>query len=153
MNAAVKVGLVGIGGYFAYKWYTGRQAAAPASSTALVPLVTQAPAPAAAPQMDSWYSQLKAAAAADSNFTGSGDSLSSSPDHWNVYLNSVTGYSADLDSLFGGIDKTTSIRATPAVTAAVFWAAVAPGLKSVKGLSGLGFYGGLGSLMASRGWN
>jgi hypothetical protein len=102
--------------------------------------------------MDSWYSQLKAAAASDPNFTGSGDALLSSPDHWNVYLNSVTGYSANLDSLFGTINPATQTRASN-VTAAAFWSAVAPGLKSAKGLAGLGMYGGLGRICYGREWN
>jgi hypothetical protein len=137
-------GALGYGAYYLYNHYASQPV------VAATPVGTP---PAPAPQMDSWYSQLKAMAASDSNFTGSGDSLSSSPDHFNVLLQSVTGYSAPLDSLFGTIDQATSIRATPAVTAAAFWAAVSPGLKASKGLAGLGFYGGLGSLLVSRGWN
>ena len=92
----------------------------------------------------------------DAFFTGSGDSLSSSPDHWNVYLQSVTGYSAPLNTLFSG-DATAAAGAnerTTNITAAQFWAKVSSGLATSKGLSGLGLFGGLGQLVGrQRGWN
>jgi hypothetical protein len=140
----LKIGAVGVGAYLTYKWYTGRTAS-PATSVAAVAAPT---ASTGSLQMDSWYSQLKSSAASDStNFTGSGDGLSGSPDHWAYNLNVIAGYQAPLDSLFGAVGSG-GLRDS-SITAAMFWSKVAPGLQSTKGLSGLGIYGGLGSL-ASR---
>lgn len=136
-------GAIGVGAYWVYTSYFGGSAAvsaAPAGGGAPSPTPT-----VGSSQMDTWYGQLKAAAAADSsNFSGSGDSLSGSPDHWNYFLNSITGYGANLDTTFGAVGST---GRAGTITAATFWNAVAPGLKSAKGLTGLGFYAGLGSLV------
>ena len=80
--------------------------------------------------LDSVYTKLKTLAAADANFTGTGDALSSSPDHWNYYVNQLLpGAAVNLDTLFGGPN-----RFSP-VTAAVFWAAAGPVLGKQFGLS------------------
>ena len=142
MNKMVIIGGIGIAGYFAYKWYTGQTAAAPASSAVAAPTVSQGSL-----QMDSWYGQLKNSAASDStNFTGSGDALSGSPDHWAYNLNVIAGYQVPLDSLFGAVNSG-GLRDSK-ITAAMFWSKVAPGLQSTKGLSGLGMFGGLGGWAA-----
>ena len=96
--------------------------------------------------LDSVYTHLKTLAGSDPNFTGSGDSLSSSPDHWNVYVNQLLpGASLNLDTLFGGPN-----RFSP-VTAAIFWAKAGPVLGKQFGLSGLGLYAGLGAYLTDSG--
>ncbi len=107
---------------------------------------TGATNPPAAQSLDSVYTKLKAAVAGDPNFTGSGDALSGSPDHWAYYLNLLyPGNSANLDALFPAPN-----RSSP-VTAAQFWTAVGPGLGKQFGLSGLGLYAGLGAYLHDRG--
>jgi hypothetical protein len=120
------------------------------SPTATVAPPTGTATTAAAVQsLDSVYTQLKTLAGSDPNFTGSGDSLSSSPDHWNVYVNQLLpGASLNLDTLFGGPN-----RFSP-VTAAQFWALAGPVLGRQFGLSGyrgMGLYAGLGAYMQDRG--
>jgi hypothetical protein len=102
--------------------------------------------PAAAPQsLDSVYAQLKTAGAA-AGFSGSGDSLTASPDQWNYFLNSLfPSNSANLDALFPAPN-----RSSP-VTAAKFWSAVGPVLGKQFGLSGLGLFAGLGDYLHERG--
>jgi hypothetical protein len=117
------------------------------SPTATVAPPTGTATTAAAVQsLDSVYTHLKTLAGSDPNFTGSGDSLSSSPDHWNVYVNQLLpGASLNLDTLFGGPN-----RFSP-VTAAVFWAKAGPVLGKQFGLSGLGLYAGLGAYLTDSG--
>jgi hypothetical protein len=162
------LGLVGVGGYLAYRWYTGQPAAlvsgstaaatpaAPAGasvSTVVTPAapVTAAPAAPAAPaspsSLDAMYATLKNQAASDAFFTGSGDSLTASVDHWNYYLGQLVPAGvtipAGLFSNIGGDDPNN-------LTAAQYWAVMAPWLSSNAGLSGLGIYGGLGALVRAH---
>ena len=87
------------------------------------------------------YQSLKAAAAPDAFFSGSGDSLSSSVDHWNVYLTQVTGLTAP-----GGMFASVSGDDPNNLTAVQYWAVMAPWVSAQLGLGGLGVYGGLGAL-------
>jgi hypothetical protein len=104
-----------------------------------------AAAAAPAQSLDSVYTQLKTAGAA-AGFSGSGDSLSASPDQWNYFLNSLfPSNSANLDALFPAPN-----RFSP-VTAAKFWSAVGPVLGKQFGLSGLGLFAGLGDYLHERG--
>lgn len=101
---------------------------------------------------DAIYVALKAAAGTDPNFTGSGDSLTSSGARWGFYLQRVVPgaslsapvASPDLSSM--GIDLGTNY------TAAAFWAAVAPWVRSTYGLTGLGALGALGNYARMKGY-
>jgi hypothetical protein len=161
------LGAVGVGGYLAYKWYTGQPVAlvsgstAPATSaggsvsTVATPAapVTTAPvasvlaAPAAPSALDTMYAALKNQAASDAFFTGSGDSLTASVDHWNYYLAQLVPAGvtipAGLFSNVAGDDPNN-------LTAAQYWAVMAPWLSSNAGLSGLGMFGGLGALVRAH---
>lgn len=108
--------------------------------------------PAAPSQLDAIYKAMKADITAYNNpgtgdafFTGSGDSLANSAHRFNFYLQrSYTGTIPDLGAVFADPDAV--------LTAAQFWAAMAPALKAANsGLTGLGFYGGLGALVGG-GW-
>jgi hypothetical protein len=119
------------------------------TATVAPPTGTATTTAATVQSLDSVYTQLKTLAGSDPNFTGSGDALSSSPDHWNVYVNQLLpGASLNLDTLFGGPN-----RFSP-VTAAQFWALAGPVLGKQFGLSGyrgMGLYAGLGAYMQDRG--
>jgi hypothetical protein len=91
--------------------------------------------------LDGIYANLKAWAAGDAFFSGSGDSLSSSVDHWNVYLNQVTGL-----TIPGGMFANVSGDDPSNLTAAQYWSVMAPWVAAQKGLGGLGVFGGLGAL-------
>ncbi len=114
-----------------------------ASGPVTTPAASSAPA---VQSLDSVYTKLKTLAAADANFTGTGDAISSSPDHWNYYVNQLLpGAAVNLDTLFGGPNRFSPI------TAAVFWAAAGPVLGKQFGLSGLGLFAGLGAYLHEHG--
>ena len=113
------------------------------------PVVAVAPpavvTPASSSGLDAMYQSLKAAAAPDAFFSGSGDSLSSSVDHWNVYLQRLVS-----TPIPGGMFSNVSGDDSNNLTAAQYWAVMAPWVASTTGLSGLGIFGGLGALVMGR---
>ena len=111
------------------------------------PLATT-PTNPSGPSLDSLYTQLKTSAMGDTNFTGSGDSMSGTPYHWQFYVNALKpGNTLDLTVAFPGVDL------TQPMTAAQFWAGAGPALGAEYGLTGygLGMYAGLGDYMRTRG--
>ena len=123
------------------------QAAATTTAVAVstpAPVVALPPVDAHGPvnkTLDDIYASLKAAAAPDAFFSGSGDSLTSSVDHWNVYLQRLVSTPIP-GGMFAGVSGDDSNN----LTAAQYWAVMAPWVASTTGLSGLGVYGGLGAL-------
>jgi hypothetical protein len=118
---------------------------------AIVPQATAAAAPSHSSQLDSIYAALKAAAASDPNFTGTGDALTSSPYRWNFYLQRVlpgatmdtpVSNTPDLNATFPGVDLSQNM------TAAVYWAGMSNALGATQGVSG--FLAGLGALVGAR---
>lgn len=164
-NKLVTFALLGGGAWLAYKMFfsasdvaalpAATPGAAPASPTAPaaaspdIPVVAAplpvTPTPATVNALDTIYADLKAATAGDPYFSGSGDSRASDMDHWNFYLGRVANVTPpDPVPFFPGVERGT------ALTAAVYWAALAPWVKSTKGLAGLGMFGGLGALTMRR---
>jgi hypothetical protein len=125
---------------------TGTTVATPAAPVAPVQVGLQV-ASAAPSSLDAMYATLKNQAASDAFFTGSGDSLTASVDHWNYYLAQLVPAGvtipAGLFSNVAGDDPNN-------LTAAQYWAVMAPWLRSNAGLSGLGIYGGLGALVRAH---
>ena len=156
------IGGLGVGGYFAYQWYqkTYGTAAAATTATPTPSASTQSPAPlspqpqqpapssvaATTSALDALYAQLKSAVATDALFSGSGDSRTGSVDHWNYYLQQIVG----TPQIPGGMFANVSGLDPNNLTAAQYWMLMAPWVASNKGLSGLGVFGGLGSL--AMGW-
>lgn len=161
---------VGVGGYLIYDWLFAPKTAvqvdvvpglpAPAVAPPLAIAAPHVPAdnvpvPAAAPvpggNLDAVYSRLKAAAAGDTNFAGSGDSMAGTPYHWDFYLKRVLPggsmdapvSSPDLGTVFPGVDL------GQPMTAVVFWAGEARAVGATSGMSGL--LAGLGDFCCSRG--
>lgn len=148
-SSLITLGILAVGGYFAYEYFFGGSApvtttaAAPAGTTPVagspVPVTqTAVPATIAPSQLDSIYNALKAAAQPDQQFTGSGDSLTGLPFHWDFYLQRVVPQGTTIPA-----DPFTDVN-TP-ISAPVYWASVAPLLKAANpGLGGLGVFAGLG---------
>jgi len=108
--------------------------------------VTPAPVTPAAPSsLDATYASLKSLAATDTYFTGSGDALTSDVNHWNYYLAQLLGTAGP--TIPGGMFNNVSGDDQNNLTAAQYWAVMAPWLSSTAGLSGLGIYGGLGAIV------
>lgn len=165
MNKVVLIGGAGVVAYLMYRQY--QSAAAPESivaagnaSNEVAPGPAQttdtgsAESPAASSTsagqvsaLDALYQALIDATAGDSYFTGSGSARGGNVQHWNYYLAKVAGITApDPGSIWSGADLTRDD-----MTAAQYWAGVAPLVAKAKGLSGIGFYGGLG-LLVRRGY-
>ena len=100
------------------------------------------PGAATSATLDKMYTTLKNNVASDSFFTGSGDSRTSSVDHWNVYLQRLVG-----TQIPGGMFSSVAGDDPNNLTAAQYWAVMAPWVASTIGLSGLGNYGGLGAVV------
>lgn len=113
----------------------------PANQSTVLPPVSPNPAASSA-TLDGMYTQLKNNVASDSFFTGSGDSRTSSVDHWNVYLQRLVG-----TQIPGGMFSSVAGDDPNNLTAAQYWAVMAPWVASTIGLSGLGNYGGLGAVV------
>jgi hypothetical protein len=150
-NKLLMVGLLAGGGYLLYRMFFGTSASVAsgevvsATPAAPTPVPTAATPQTAAPPvtLDTIYTALKAASAGDTYFTGDGDSRTSDADHWNYYLGQVAGVTPpDPGPLFP--------TNRDSVTAAQYWAVMAPWVKNAKGLSGLGMFGGLGALAMRR---
>ena len=128
--------------------------AAATTSTVATPVATPAApvtpmpvTPAAPSALDTMYASLKNQAASDSFFTGSGDARTGSVDHWNYYLAQLVPAGVTIP---GGLFSNVAGDDPNNLTAAQYWAVMAPWLSSNAGLSGLGMYGGLGALVRAH---
>lgn len=152
-SGLIKMALFGGAAYVAYRYFVqpamSPAAAAPAPSTAgNMPAVigTPTPVPQTGTTLDSTYAQLKAAVAGDADVTGSGDAAAAGVDTWNFYLGQVLNIAPPAP-------ETVGIVRGNKITAAQYWAAMAPWLAANKGLHGLGLYGSLGVLARQQlGW-
>lgn len=137
-NSLVTLGILAVVGYFAYEYFFAAPATAAAPAAAAPPTPPAGTGASSAMTLDGVYTQLKALAAPDPNYTGTGDNLSGTPYHWQTDLNVILpNNNIDLSTLFPNIDL------TQPMTAASFWATVGPYLHTHLGLSAPGF-GGLG---------
>lgn len=141
-NSMFKYALIGGAAYFAYTqgWLSflgigpTTAAAVPAPVIPIVPL----PVPVVAPtgvafnSLDQIYIRMVAAATKD-GVTSTG------PDVWDAYAVQVGAPNPMPAPEDAGLTRVN-------MTAAQYWAAMAPVLKTQHGLSGLGIYGGLGAL-------
>lgn len=109
----------------------------------VIPGATPSPSPTGI-TLDQMYYQLIAETANNPAFTGSGDGRTANLHDWNWYVlrlslpTSLAG-SDPMMAAFGGKDWSQTY------TAAQVWAGLSAFLRS-KGMSGLGFYSGLGAL-------
>lgn len=162
-NSLVLLGVLAVGGYFVYEWLFGSSttasAAAPAkgatpatgsgtsSSSGSAPASgASSSAPVVSSSLDKIYQTILTQAAPDPNFTGSGSNLTGSAYHFNVYLQLAAGHLLlpDMAQLFGGVDG-----ASQPMTAAAWWAKVAPAMQTMNaGLAGLGLYGLAGAFFS-----
>lgn len=164
-SSLMTLGLMAVGGYFLYEYFfapaataavalpaPGGTATSPATSTAAPPSTpgavaggSPAPAASAPSQLDTIYAALKVAAQPDTSFTGGGDLLTGLPYHWNSYLSMV--YSGTIP------DPAPLFDVNVPITAAAYWAKMAPALKAANtGLSGgLGCYGAAGAFLQGLG--
>lgn len=142
-SGMIKLGLIAVVGYYAYSqgWLSAlgigpAAIAAPiVPTTGAAPVVPVAPIPPSGPafnSLDSIYTRLVAAAKADGT-------TSTGPDGWNFYAVSVGAPNPMPAPEDAGLTRVN-------MTAAQYWAAMAPLLKTQHGLSGLGMYGTLGAI-------
>jgi len=115
------------------------------AATPAAPVTPTPVTPAAPSSLDATYASLKSLAATDTYFTGSGDALTSDVNHWNYYLAQLLGTAGP--TIPGGMFNNVSGDDQNNLTAAQYWAVMAPWLSSTAGLSGLGIYGGLGAIV------
>jgi hypothetical protein len=142
----LKVGLFGGAAWLAYKqgWLSMfglSPAPAPAPAPAS-PTSTSPPMPVGASSLDGIHQQLSRAAKAPA--------VGLNVDSWGYFLNQILsasgkGAAPDPMPLFSaaipGFDR------SQLVTDIQYWTVMAPALKDQLGLSGLGFYGGLGAVV------
>ena len=121
-----------------------QQAAANAAASNAAASNSSAPTTPAPSSLDTMYATLKNQAASDSFFTGSGDARTGSVDHWNYYLAQLVPAGVTIP---GGLFSNVAGDDPNNLTAAQYWAVMAPWLASNAGLSGLGMYGGLGAIV------
>jgi hypothetical protein len=114
------------------------------AATPAAPVTPTPVTPAAPSALDTMYASLKNQAASDSFFTGSGDARTGSVDHWNYYLAQLVPAGVTIP---GGLFSNVAGDDPNNLTAAQYWAVMAPWLASNAGLSGLGMYGGLGAIV------
>ena len=114
------------------------------AATPAAPVTPTPVTPAAPSALDTMYASLKNQAASDSFFTGSGDARTGSVDHWNYYLAQLVPAGVTIP---GGLFSNVAGDDPNNLTAAQYWAVMAPWLSSTAGLSGLGIYGGLGAIV------
>jgi hypothetical protein len=145
-SGLIKIAAIGAAAYLAYTqgWlsFLGIGTAAPAT-----PVTPAAPAPVApvvpdpnaitgANTLDGIFTRMKATAPAGNH----------NVDGWNYWLASAGNLTPPdpmpiFQAAVPGFDR------AQLLTAAQYWAVMAPALKTQLGLSGLGIYGGLGALM------
>src|ERR1039458_137741 len=157
MGSLVTLGAVAVGGYFLYETFFATPATAAATPVAVpatvapvsttvttggpVPVTVQAPL-APGRSLNSIYSNVIAGASTDPNFTGAGDSLTSSGYRWNVYLGLSLPAGKTIPNV-PGFDLSQNM------TALQYWAVMGPALTQAYGLSG--FFAGLGAYARMRG--
>ena len=168
-SSLLTLGALAVGGYFLYEWLfaPSATAAAPAAA-ATTPTGTTAaastappvpagsgppppPAPATGGTLDAIYQKILSTAAPDPNFTGAGSNLTGSAYQFDVYLTLAAPSLVipDPNTVFGS-----SAAAIAPMTAAAYWALMAPALQSANpsaGLAGLGCFGGVGAYMRGLG--
>lgn len=136
-SSMIKYALFAGAGYLAYQqgWLSVLGIGTPKAAAATLPPVAP-PAAAVAPGssnvLDHIYTGIVAAAAADHTTT-------TGPDVWNVYAVRSGGPNPMPAPEEAGLTRVD-------MTAAQYWTAMAPLVKTKLGLSGLGIYGGLGQL-------
>lgn len=140
----IKLGIAAAVGYFAYTkgWLSFLGIGSPAVA-APAPVPVPAPNPNAitgANTLDGIYTRLVAAAPSGAHGV----------DVWGSYLAPILG-SAPPDPMPIFTAAVPGFARSQQLTAAQYWAVMAPVLKTQFGLAGLGIYGGLGAVMLSRG--
>jgi hypothetical protein len=164
------LGGLGIGAYLLWNWLTTPTTATATPSVPQTPTMPQAlpagtssisaatqPATATAgPSLDSLYASLIQVATQNAPKTGVGPNqiqlLSGQPQMtfsaWNYYL-------AQVDPSLTNLPTYQTVAGSPdpntAISGPVYWGLMSPWLSANKGLSGLGFYGGLGAYLIARG--
>lgn len=141
-------------GYLFYRWYQSQ--AVPAAAPAPIPTTTAAanstapqPSTPAFSQLDAVYLEMVQAAINDAKAGDTSNKLAlvnGQPQTtwaaWGYFLNKVnSSLGSNLPSFQ---DLTGQVDLNLAITAPQYWSLMAPWLAKNKGLSGLGFYGGLG---------
>ena len=132
MSTAIKLVAFGAAGYIAYRWLL-----APASTSAST-ATPASPVSVAPSQLDVIYPKMIAAAAGEGvGADGAG------VDAWNVYLVRGGGPNPapSPEDVFGSAVAGDARSAK--MTAATYWAGMAPYLQAHAGFTGLGFFGTL----------
>jgi len=166
-SSILTLGLLAVGGYFVYEWLftpattttaattttpvatptTASSVSTPVATTSTTPAATTTPASGST--LDSIYAAMLAGIDGDPNFTGSGSSITGTAYHFLVYLQLAAPGYAMPDP---GVVFQNATQADQMMTAAAFWAAMAPALQAANpGLSGLGCYAGSGAYLSGLG--
>jgi len=141
----IKWGLIGVAAYWVYtNFFSGTVATTTTPATTPPATTPAATTPASATSsfntLDAIYSRMVAAATADK----AANTLTA--DQWNVYL----GLSSNITPPAPGDVFGDAYRANPSallMTSAQYWSGMSAYLAKNMGMSGLGFYGGLGVFM------
>ena len=141
----ITLGALGVGGYLIYNWLQSPATPAtpttpsPSGSTPPVQPSTPATPPApATPSLSSVYALLVNSVASDASFTG--PEHSSTPYHFNYYVNSILGTEVDLAAAFPGVDL------TQPMSLQTFWSGMSAYLKAAKGMAGIAMIRGMAGL-------
>lgn len=140
MGDLIKYGLLAVAGYFIYqKFFTGAATPAAATPTPAAPAASATPAAPTSSfnTLDAIYSRMVAAATADKAAS------SMTADQWNLYLKLSSNVASPPDppTVFPNQDRGTLM------TSAQYWAGMSQYLAANMGMTGLGFYGGLGAFV------
>jgi len=130
-SSLMTLGLVAVGGYFAYEYFIAPSTVAVSSSSATVGTTGGGSGAAASASGINWvtiYSQLVAATLPDTQFSGVGGSRQGTPYQWNFYLSRIISTPLpDLSAVFGNIDFSAPM------TAATYWSAMGAALGAPAG--------------------
>jgi hypothetical protein len=146
-SGLIKVGLIAGAAYLAYRqgWLSMLGIGAPTAAAA-APAAASPAAPATpvnpitgANTLDGIYQRMIASAG----------SISQGVDAWNSYL-ATAGNLTPPDPMPIFTAAVPGFDRSQLLTGPQYWAVMAPALKSQLGLSGLGFYGGLGAIARYR---
>lgn len=142
-GALIKIGVFGAVAYYAYTqgWLSflglGTSTASSSAGTTTTAVTTPLVSSPASNQLDTLYTKMvNAATAAGTTSTG--------VDGWGYYLNQFTTAPDPMPAFQA---QNPNFDRSQNMTAAQYWAVIAPVLKTQLGLSGLGLYGGLGDLI------
>ena len=137
MGGLLKIAAIGVGGYFLYDWWSKKQTEVPAPASSGTGSGTASTVPAFN-SLDAIYQRL-AKAVGSTQLTADG---------FNFYLAKElpAGKSAPAPETFLPADADRNAT----MTLANYWGVVAPRLKTDLGLSGLGAYASLYSVMRGR---